>query len=103
MSEIIIKLPGADAPGFLHRVRKSKTIMDQFGLAKNAGEICDVWEAVATYLIAEGYVTAPDGVDVQEALAEMSQNDLRNVMWALAGIAVDLEKPVSAVDPQNAA
>ena len=103
MSDVIVTLPGADAPGFLKRVRKSKALIDRFDGAVGPGETMQVWEEVAAYLVSEGYVTAPEGVDVQEALAEMSQNDLRQIIWGLAGISVTFNKPVSEVDPPNAA
>lgn len=103
MSEIVIKLPGPDEPGFLRRMHKCRQFMGGIDAATGFSDVYGAWDAIADWLVMEGYVTAPDGVDVHEAMLDMSQNDILVILWALAGIAISGKKAASAVDPPNAA
>lgn len=92
MSDIIIKVPGQDAPGFLKRVNEVRGFLDT---GKGIG-VVNMWLGFADYLIVKGYVEVPDGVDAKEALYELPQADLSRALFALAG--VDIPR---AVDPPN--
>lgn len=102
MSEIIIKLPGADAPGFLRRMQKSRSLLNNIDATQGFDAVYATWDAIIDWLVGEGYVTAPDGLDVREAMLDMSQNDIVIILWSLAGISIE-RKVTPAVDPQNAA
>jgi hypothetical protein len=102
MSEIIVKLPGADAPGFLRRMQKSRSLLNSIDATQGFDAVYATWDAIAEWLISEGFVTATDGADVHEAMLDMSQNDIVVILWALAGISIE-RKATPAVDPQNAA
>ena len=105
MSEIIVKLPGADAPGFLRRMQKSRSLLNSIDATQGFDAVYATWDAIVEWLIGEGFVTAPAAEDedaVREAMLDMSQNDIVVILWALAGISIERKAPVT-VDPQNAA
>jgi len=97
--EVMITLPGRDAPGFLRRIRKLTEIIEG---SKGA---LDMWSRIADHLVGEGYVSAPEGVDVREAIADMSQRDIQTIVAALLGESTDKEPGKGAgreVNPQSA-
>ncbi len=102
MSEIVVNLPGADAPGFLRRMAKSRSFLNSFDASQGFDAVYGTWDAIVDWLITDGFVTAPAGTDVREAMLDMSQNDIVVILWALAGISIDRKTP-SVVDPPNAA
>lgn len=93
---VTLTLPGPTERGFLRRVREVQAIMD---LSKDGitGTYA-MWEKFADYLVANGYVSAPEGVDAREALLELSQDELSRAVGQLAGL--NLPK---TVDPPSGA
>jgi hypothetical protein len=102
MNEIVVKLPGADAPGFLRRMQKSRSLLNSIDATQGFDAVYATWDAIVDWLVGEGFVMAPDGVDVREAMLDMSQNDIVVILWALAGISIERKAAVT-VDPQSAA
>lgn len=92
MSEITLRLPGPDAPGFLRRVREVQAFLDE----GKGIEVVRTWMRFADYLLEKGYVEVPDGVDAREELYDLPQAELSRAMFALVG--VDIPK---AVNPPN--
>jgi hypothetical protein len=95
--EITLKLPGANEPGFLRRMRDVQEIMDLSKKEFVVGTFA-MWDAFGSYLVDRGYVECAPGVDPREAILELTQGDLSRALAAFAGI--DMPK---AVDPPTGA
>ena len=88
VSEVTIRLPGRDEKGFLRRLREVHAILDE------NPDPHAMWGKVSAYLIEHGYVQAPEGVDLSQAVEELSQSDLQRIVGALLGLKVEDEAKV---------
>jgi len=95
VTEVTIRLPDKDAPGFLRRVREVNAIV------QGANGLPAMWEGIAAYVIERGYVEAPTGVDPLEAIADLPQAEMQRIVAVLMGDMSQDGKP--AVDPQSGA
>lgn len=99
MSEITIKAPGREAPGYLRRMRRAMTLQER---QRTEGPSAGLLDELIDFVLAEAEVSAPAGVDVREALLDLSQTEWNALMSATAGGAGDANgAPV--VDPPNGA
>lgn len=90
-TEITLRLPDKNVPGFLKRIREVQAILQE---SKGFPEL---WENLASYVIDHGYVETPAGVDPHEAIGELSLADLQRIASILMGNPPDDAPP--AVDP----
>lgn len=88
--EIVIKPPSKDKPGFLRRQRHWMGIQKR--LDEVGGE--EAFDEMLDYLLSEAEITAPDGVDLREALLDLSEAQYAEIFGALSGRS-------RAVDPQS--
>jgi len=95
VTEVTIRLPDKNAPGFLRRVREVNAIVQE------TGSLLAMWEGIARYVAAHGYIEVPAGVDPLEAIADLSQADMQRIASVLMGNPLEDEKPV--VDPPSGA
>ena len=95
--EVTLTLPGPTEKGFLRRVREVNAILDMGN--DGISGLFSMWEALADYLIAHGYVSVPDGVDPRDAILNLSQDELGRAAGALAG----LNQPKTVNPPNGAA
>ena len=95
--EVTLTLPGLTEKGFLRRVREVNAILDMGN--DGISGLFSMWEALADYLIAHGYVSVPDGVDPREAILNLSQDELGRAAGTLAG----LNQPKTVNPPNGAA
>lgn len=99
MSEITIKAPGRDAPGYLRRMRRAMALQER---QRTEGPSAALLDELIDFVLAEAEVSAPAGVDVREALLDLSRVEWEALMSATAGGAGDANgAPV--VDPPNGA
>jgi hypothetical protein len=94
-TEIKLRLPDKNTPGFLRRVREINALVQ-------GGSLVDWWEGLGNYVIEHGYVEVPAGVDPHDAIGDLSLADMQNIASALMGRTVDGDI-VTTVDPQNGA
>ena len=92
---VTIRLPGRHERGFLRRMRKMREVIE------GSGDLMAMWEGIADHLVAEGYVEAPKGVDVREAIADMSQSDIQTIVGALLGNTDEARGAGRSVNPPN--
>ena len=95
--EVTLNLPGPTEKGFLRRVREVNAILDMGN--DGISGLFSMWGALADYLIGHGYVSAPEGVDLREAILSLSQDELARAAGALAG----LNQPKTVNPPNGAA
>ena len=95
--EVLLNLPGPTEKGFLRRVREVNAILDMGN--DGISGLFSMWGALADYLIGHGYVSAPEGVDLREAILSLSQDELARAAGALAG----LNQPKTVNPPNGAA
>ena len=99
MSEITIKAPGREAPGYLRRMRRAMTLQER---QRTEGPSAGLLDEMLDFVLEEAEVSAPAGVDVREALLDLSRVEWEALMSATAGGAGDANgAPV--VDPPNGA
>ncbi len=94
-TEVTIRLPGKDEPGFLRRIREVHALMQE----SNVPGVW--WQRLGDYVIEHGYVQVPEGVDLAAAVENLSQADMQRIAQALMGMQVEDES--KAVDPTSAA
>lgn len=78
-AEITIKLPGVDEPGFLRRIREFRAVVEE-----SPGPAA-MWEAIARYVVAHGYIEVPAGVDPLDAIGELPRSEMHRITRALSG------------------
>lgn len=93
VTEVTIRLPDKNARGFLRRVREVNAIVQ----ASNG--LPAMWEGIAAYVVAQGYVETPEGVNPAEAVADLPQAEMQRIVAVLMGDMSQDGKP--AVDPPN--
>ena len=99
MSEITIKTPGREAPGYLRRLRRAMTLQER---QRTEGPSAGLLDEMLDFVLEEAEVSAPAGVDVREALLDLRRVEWEALMSATAGGAGDANgAPV--VDPPNGA
>ena len=65
MSEIVIRAPGREAPGYLRRMRRAMELQER---QRTEGPSAGLLDELIDFVLAEATVAAPAGVDVREAL-----------------------------------
>lgn len=91
MTEILIKPAGRDKPGYLRRVQKRMAIEQRM----SAGDPSAVDDMLNFVIESADSIDAPDGVDVKEALLDLSKEEFEAVFRAAGG--------ADEVDPQSGA
>jgi hypothetical protein len=87
--DVTIKPPAPDKPGYFRRFKKLAAVQQRL----NSGDLAAIDDAIEL-ILAECEVTVPDGVEPQEALMDLSREDMFAAMSAVIGGG-------SGVDPQN--
>ena len=87
MSEIVIKPPSASKPGYLRRRKAAMQIQNR--LANGDDTAVD---AMVDFVLANATVTGPEGVDLREAIMDLSEEEFTSIF-----------NPGGNVDPTNGA
>lgn len=77
MPELRIVVPGPDQPGYLRRTRQIARIQTKL----NAGDLTGIEDLVA---FLQEFVDADEGVDAEEALLDLSQDEYMALMQEFA-------------------
>ena len=100
MSEIVIRAPGREAPGYLRRMRRAMELQER---QRTEGPSAGLLDELIDFVLAEATVAAPAGVDVREALLDLSQVEWNALMSATANGAAGDAGSAPVVDPPNGA
>lgn len=87
MADIIIKPPPASKPGYL---RRRKTAMQIQKRLENGDDTAI--DAMVDFVLANAEVTGPEGVDLRDAILDLSQEEFTRIF-----------SPDNPVDPTNGA
>ena len=100
MSEITIKTPGREAPGYLRRLRRAMTLQER---QRTEGPSAGLLDEMLDFVLEEAEVSAPAGVDVREALLDLSRVEWEALMSATANGSAGDAGSAPVVDPPNGA
>lgn len=84
MSEVVIRAPGREAPGYLRRLRRALEFQERALGRMSLGLI----DEMVAFVLAEAEVLAPEGADARKVLLDLSKtewNALLRVMTSSGG------------------
>jgi hypothetical protein len=92
--EVVIRAPGREAPGYLRRMRRALELQERAAGRMSLGLL----DEMVAFVLAEAEVSAPAGVDVREALLDLSRAEWDGLLRATAN-----GGDAAGVDPQSGA
>jgi hypothetical protein len=94
MTEITIKPPAKDKPGYLRRMRELGAIQEEM----NTNPSLATFDKMIDFVLKHAEVSAPEGTDLREALLDLSEEQFKALTGVLQG-----DKDNSAVPPPSGA
>ena len=87
--DVVIKPPGREKPGYLRRVRQAMALQERARVGMSVAAL----DEMVDFVLREAEVSAPDGVDVREALLDLSQDEWQRLMKATSGGDAGVDPP----------